>query len=151
LSGERFSLDGGSSVFGGSTPFKPAELPPLPSDSSVAFRLAGSPAAPWTTALAVDDATSAPEQYTATLDFSCLHAQAGQMLHTAHEAARRYASQNAAHSSLTLLLPAHDPAVNWQQAGDMAATRMLIASLACELGPRAMSVKALEMEPAVDP
>ena len=151
LSGERFSLDGGSSVFGGSAPFKPAELPPLPSDSPVAFRLAGNPAAPWTAALAIDDATSAPGKYTATLDFSCLHAQAGQMLQTAHEVARRYASQHAAHSSLTVLLPAHDQAVSWQKAGDMAAARMLIATLACELGPRAMRVNAIEMDPAICP
>jgi len=151
LSGERFSLDGGSSVFGGSTPFKAAERLPLPSDSPVAYRLAGNPAAAWTAALAVDDATSAPGHYTATLDFSCLHAQAGQMLHTVHEAARRYASQNVAHSSLTVLLPAQDQAVSWQQAGDMAAARMLIATLACELGPRAMRVNAIEMDPAVCP
>ncbi|WP_193089854.1 SDR family oxidoreductase [Advenella sp. FME57] len=151
LSGERFSLDGGSSVFGGSTPFKAAELLPLPSDSPVAYRLAGNPAAPWTAALAADDATSAPGHYTATLDFSCLHAQAGQLLHTVHEAARRYASQNAAHSSLTVLLPAQDQAVSWQKAGDLAAAHMLIATLACELGPRAMRVNAIEMDPAVCP
>ena len=151
LSGERFSLDGGSSVFGGSTPFNAAELPPLSPDSPVAFRLAGNPGAAWTEALAIEGATSSQVQYTATVDFSCLHTQAGQMLHTVHEAARRYASQNAAHSSLTVLLPAHDQAVSWQQAGDMAAARMLVATLACELGPRAMRVNAIEMDPAVGP
>lgn len=151
LCGERFSLDGGSSVFGGSTPFKAAEFPPLPSDSPVAYRLAGKPVAPWTAALPAEGAPGAPGQYTAILDFSCLHAQSGQMLHTAHEAARRYAGQNTAHSSLTLLLPAHDPAASWQQAGDMAAARMLIATLACELGPRTMRVNAIKMDPAVCP
>lgn len=151
LCGERFSLDGGSSVFGGSTPFKAAEFPPLPSDSPVAYRLAGNPVAPWTAALPAEGAPGAPGQYTAILDFSCLQAQSGQMLHTAHEAARRYAGQNTAHSSLTLLLPAHDPAASWQQAGDMAAARMLIATLACELGPRTMRVNAIEMDPAVCP
>ncbi len=151
LSGERFSLDGGSSVFGGSTPFKSAEFLPLPSDSPVAYRLVGNPATPWNAALPVEGATSAPGQYTATIDFSCLHAHSGQMLHTVHEAARCYAGQNAAHSSLTVLLPAHDPAASWQQTGDMAAARMLIATLACELGPRAMRVNAIEMDPAVCP
>lgn len=156
LSGERFSVDGGSSVFGGSKPFKPAELPPLPPDSLVAYRAAGNPDAAWVAALAIEEATPVNAtpvnaHYTATLDFSCLHAQAGRMLHTVHEAARRYAGQNAAHSSLTVLLPAHDQTESWQQAGDIAAARMLIASLACELGPRAMRVNAIEMDLAAAP
>lgn len=151
LSGERFSVDGGSSVFGGSKPFKPAELPPLPPDSLVAYRAAGNPDAAWVAALAIEEATPVNAHYTATLDFSCLHAKAGQMLHTVHEAARRYAGQNAAHSSLTVLLPAHDQTESWQQAGDIAAVRMLIASLACELGPRAMRVNAIEMDLAAAP
>ncbi|AFK64333.1 short-chain dehydrogenase/reductase SDR [Advenella kashmirensis WT001] len=57
LSGERFSVDGGSSIFGGSKPFKPAELPPLPPDSLVAYRPAGNPDAAWVAALAIEEAT----------------------------------------------------------------------------------------------
>ncbi|WP_245592785.1 SDR family NAD(P)-dependent oxidoreductase [Advenella mimigardefordensis] len=152
LSGEWLSVDGGSAIFGGSKPFAPAALQPLSFECTVDYQLAGNPSAAWAVALGganPEDANVADGEprYLATLDFSCLHAQHGQMLQTVHRAARRYTSQNGPHSSLTLLMPANRSAVQWQQAGDMAAARMLIHSLACELGPRAMRVNAIEINP----
>jgi len=152
LSGQWLSVDGGSAIFGGSKPFAPAAQPPLSFECTTDYQLAGNPSAAWIAALDgahpkdLQAATGEP-RYLATLDFSCLHAQDGQMLQTVHQAARRYASQNGLHSSLTLLMPANRSAVHWQQAGDMAAARMLIHSLACELGPRAMRVNAIEINP----
>lgn len=151
LTGERLSVDGGSSIFGGSKPFAPATHQPLPSDTAVHYELVGAPAAAWTEALGVREKPVADPHYSATLDFSCLQAESGQMLQAVHEAARCYASQNGPHSSLTLLMPAKCDTDHWQQAGDMAAARMLVCSLACELGARAMRVNAIEIEPSVRP
>ena len=147
LSGKRLSVDGGSSVFGGSKPFAPATHQPLPYDTAVQYRLAGAPVAAWAAALDVREKSVAEPHYSATLDFSCLQAEDGQMLQTVHEAARRFASQNGPHSSLTLLIPVRRDTDHWQQAGDMAAARMLVSTLACELGARAMRVNAIEIDP----
>lgn len=151
LSGERLSVDGGSAIFGGSKPFAPATQQPLPFDSTVHYQLAGNPPAEWATTLGIQETPVADPHYSATLDFSCLQAERGQILQTVHEAARRFASQSGPHSSLTLLIPAKRDTGHWQQAGDMAAARMLVCSLACELGARAMRVNAIEIDPNVRP
>jgi len=151
LSGERLSVDGGSSIFGGSKPFAPATHQPLPFDTAVHYQLAGTPAAAWAAALDAREKPVADPHYSATLDFSCLQAEDGQVLQTVHEAALRYVSRNRPHSSLTLLIPARRDTDHWQQAGDMAAARMLVCSLACELGSRAMRVNAIEISPDAHP
>ena len=40
---------------------------------------------------------------------------------------------------------------DWRSAGDAAAARMLIATLACELAPRALRVNAVEVSPGIRP
>ncbi|ETF04419.1 short-chain dehydrogenase [Advenella kashmirensis W13003] len=151
LSGERLSVDGGSAIFGGSKPFAPATQQPLPFDSTVHYQLAGNPPAEWASTPGIQETPVADPHYSAVLDFSCLQAERGQMLQAVHEAARRFAGQNGPHSSLILLMPSQRATGHWQQAGDMAAARMLVCSLACELGARAMRVNAIEIDPNVRP
>ncbi|HLU03335.1 MAG TPA: SDR family oxidoreductase [Advenella sp.] len=151
LSGQWLSVDGGSSIFGGSKPFAPAAQQPLSFGCAVDYRLAGNPTAAWTAAMAdagsqATHSAEAEPRYSATLDFSCLQVKEGQLLQAVHEAARRYVSGNGPHSSLTLLLPANRDSVRWQQAGDMASARMLVCSLACELGASAMRINAIEID-----
>lgn len=147
LSGECISIDGGSAVFGGSKAFLPSIHENMPFETKVAFQLFGSPDAEWERALAVRQTSPAQAMYAATVDFSTLAAGKGQLLQAVHQAAARYASSNKAGSSLTLLLPAEKQGETaWQTSGDRAAARMLVATLACELGPQAMRINAIEMD-----
>jgi hypothetical protein len=61
-----------------------------------------------------------------------------------HKAARRFAREHPSQASLTLVLPA-DAGEDWRHAGDLAAARMLVATLACEWGARALRVNALSV------
>ena len=99
------------------------------------------------------------------IDAGPLAAPPGALAAAVHEAARRFAAAHDGAASLTLLLPAErlgDPAVlpasgtglaadDWTWAGDAAAARMLVATLACELASRALRVNAVAVSPDVDP
>jgi NAD(P)-dependent dehydrogenase (short-subunit alcohol dehydrogenase family) len=82
--------------------------------------------------------------------------RSGSVVVAVHEAARRFARRHSRDASLTVLLPADEAGVtgrggtrvercDWQNAGDGAAARMLVATLACELAPRALRVNAIEV------
>lgn len=150
LSGACLSVDGGSSVFGGSQAFQPAAYTPVSFEASVRFQLEACPSKTWEATLSRVQPDDGASGYVATIDFSALSCEKGQVLHAVHKAAARYAKCNGAGSSLTLLLPAedgHDMA--WQTGGDMAAARMLVATLACELGPQAMRINAIEIDKSI--
>ncbi len=85
--------------------------------------------------------------YAAVLDVSPLAAPGGNRLAAVHEAARRFAREHASQASLTLVLSA-DAGEDWRHAGDLAAAGMLVATLACEWGARALRVNALSVSRA---
>ncbi|MDM0020965.1 SDR family NAD(P)-dependent oxidoreductase [Variovorax saccharolyticus] len=147
LSGQILALNGGSSVYGGSQPLPPATLQPLPLDTPVQLEVCGGDGTPWEGAL---PSSAAQPRYAACLDLSPLQREAAGLLQAVHAAAARFAARHAQQASLTLLLPPHDPG-RWQDAGDGAAARMLVSTLACEWGSRALRINALEVPAAIDP
>lgn len=146
LSGQVLAVNGGSSIYGGSQAFAPATLETLPLDMPVRLEVSGGNAEAWQ---AVAQASSAEPHYAACLDLSPLRGE-GSLLQAVHEAAIRFAARHAQQASLTLLLPP-DEGGRWQDAGDGAAARMLVATLACEWGSRALRINALEVPPDTDP
>ncbi|SIQ91542.1 SDR family NAD(P)-dependent oxidoreductase [Pseudacidovorax sp. RU35E] len=136
LSGQLLVLDGGSSVSGGSQPLPPAQAPLPPLDM----------------ACTPHDAGTSPGAggYPAVLDASLMTAAPGQWLETLQAAARRFRRAHTAQASLTLLVPAALPALPWAQAGDPAAARMLLHTLAAEWGSQGLRINALAIDgPAV--
>ena len=146
LSGQILALNGGSSVYGGSQRLPPATLPPQPLDMPLQLELCGGDGAPWQ---GVAPWSAAQPRYAACLDLSPLHCGAG-LLQAVHAAAARFAARYPQQASLTLLLPSQDPR-RWQDAGDGAAARMLVSTLACEWGSRALRINALQVPTTVEP
>jgi NAD(P)-dependent dehydrogenase (short-subunit alcohol dehydrogenase family) len=137
-SGLLLPVDGGSSVFGGSQGFAPATVAPVPSDTPLCLGVVGDVSGQWSAIGQHADG------YAAALDVSPLAAPGGNRLAAVHEAARRFAREHASQASLTLVLPA-DAGEDWRHAGDLAAASMLVATLACEWGARALRVNALSV------
>lgn len=147
LRGQVLAFNGGSSVFGGSQRFEPAALEPLPLDTPMRLEVCDGDGAPWQ---ALAQAPSAQPHYDACLELSPLSCDGPGLLHAVHAAAVRFASRYTQQASLTVLLPATRPA-RWQDAGDHAAARMLVSTLACEWGGRALRINALEVPEDLDP
>ncbi|MBB3178277.1 SDR family oxidoreductase [Variovorax sp. Sphag1AA] len=147
LHGQVLAFNGGSSVFGGSQRFEPATLEPLPLDLPVRLEVVGGDGAAWQ-ALATKPATG--PHYDACLDLSPLSCKGPGLLQAVHAAAVRFHTRNAQQASLTLLLP-RTRNTRWQDAGDAAAARMLVSTLACEWGGRALRINALEVPEGLDP
>ena len=146
LSGQILAVNGGSSIYGGSQSLPPATLDPLPLDLPLQLEICGGDAAAWQ---AVAQPSTAPRGYAACIDLSPLRAEAG-LLQAVHAAAVRFAARYTQQASLTLLLPSRK-AGRWQEAGDGNAARMLVSTLACEWGNRALRINALEVPAEVDP
>jgi NAD(P)-dependent dehydrogenase (short-subunit alcohol dehydrogenase family) len=140
-SGLLLPVDGGSSVFGGRQGFAAATVAPVPSDTLLCLQVVGDVSGKWSAVGKHGDG------YAAVLDVSPLVAPDGNRLAAVHEAARRFAREHASQASLTLVLPA-DAGEDWRHAGDLAAARMLVATLACEWGVRALRVNALSVSRA---
>lgn len=143
LSGTAFSLDGGSSVYGGSMRYeaeKAAE--PLALTVSTQFTLRGCAGFGGLDALLPD----APADYEAAVDGTALDAAPGGLFAAVHAAAGAFASQGDRRASLTLLLPAAGEE-DWRAAGDRAAAHMAVATLACEWGLSGLRINALELSP----
>lgn len=147
LSGQVLSVDGGSSVYGGSQPLPLSTASLQPLDLPMRLEISGGEAAPWHS---VGAASEAGPHYAARLDLSALRAAPSGVLEAVHAAAARFAASYTQQASLTLLLPAAQPG-EWDTAGDRAAARMLIATLACEWGSRALRINALEVPADVEP
>jgi hypothetical protein len=140
-SGLLLPVDGGSSVFGGSQGFAPAAVAPVPSDTPLRLRVVGDVAGKWSAV------GQHGEGYMAVVDVSPLAAPPGDRLAAVHKAARQFAQEHAHQASLTLVLPA-EAGEDWRHAGDLAAAGMLVATLACEWGARALRVNALSVSRA---
>lgn len=146
--GQLLVLDGGSSVYGGSQPLPPSQQPALPLDTPLALQCVAIAAPAWQAALAHwPQAAPSTTAYPAVLDGRALSAPAGAVLAAVLDAARAFRAKHAHQASLTLLLPS--PAdLPWEQAGDAAAARMAIATLAAEWGALGLRINALA--PAAD-
>ncbi|WP_295529019.1 SDR family oxidoreductase [uncultured Pseudacidovorax sp.] len=137
LSGQLLVLDGGSSVSGGSQPLPPAQAPLPPLDMACTPQ--------------DDGASTGTGGYPAVLDASLMTAPPGQWLATLQAAARRFRLAHPTQASLTLLVPARQPALPWAQAGDPAAARMLLHTLAAEWGHEGLRINAVAIDgPGVD-
>lgn len=152
LTGQLLVLDGGSSVCGGSQPLPPCERPPLAFDAPLRPTCEAVREPLWHTALhkwvrSHSSHASHPGSmgYAGVVDARALDAQPGSRLDAVLDAARCFRSHHAALASLTLLMPAPEPGLDWQMAGDADAARMLVATLAAEWGSRALRINALEL------
>ncbi|MCP3707031.1 SDR family oxidoreductase [Paraburkholderia sp. CNPSo 3274] len=143
LSGQTLCVDGGSSVYGGSAACTPTPFAPLPLDTPLRLNVIDDTAERW----AGMGRDGERECYPATLDASVLDADPGKRLAAVHAAAVRFASRHAKQASLTLLLPHEADDADWHAAGDSGAARMLVATLACEWGARALRINALAVNP----
>ena len=161
LRGQVVSLCGGTSVYAGAQGFEPATESPMPLDASTSIRIEGDAGGHWAGLVRSDGG----DGYRALIDVSAWSDVFGRhrrssaagrsdrggserLLARVHEAARAFAAAHDRHASLTLLLPTASPAdsSDWQSGGEAAAARMLVATLACELAPRALRVNALELD-----
>jgi len=140
FTGGVLAVDGGSSVFGGSKAYTPADHPRFPADAPLSLTMRGE----W---MGLHD-NHANDGYPATIDTSVLASSPGHRLTAAFDAARRFDTQQP--GSLTLLLPRAEDS-HWEHAGDIASTRMLIATLACEWGPSGRRINAVEIAPHAAP
>ncbi|CAB3889334.1 SDR family NAD(P)-dependent oxidoreductase [Achromobacter piechaudii] len=150
LSGGRLSVDGGSSRFGGSQAYAPQTIAPMPCDTPLSLTVHGH----WPAVADASVDADPQDGYPAILDASVLDSPPGGRLAATLAAARRHGRASAP-GSLTLLLPRAAQG-DWEHAGDDAAARMLIATLACEWGPRARRINAVEVasatpDPALSP
>ena len=147
LSGQALPVNGGSSVYGGSQPLPPATVSPQPLDLPLQLEICGGDAAPWA---GVALASAAGAHYAACLDLSPLQSSPNSLLQAVHAAAAKFAARYTQQASLTLLLPSVQQG-DWQTAGDGAASRMLISTLACEWGSRGLRINALEVPASMEP
>lgn len=142
--GQLLVLDGGSSVYGGSQPLPPAQLPALPFDTPRALHCEAIACAEWQAALAqLPAGETAGSVYPAVIDGRALQAAAGGLLAAVLDAARAFRLQHARQASLTLLLPPAPADIDWQRAGDAAAARMALTTLAAEWGALGLRINAL--------
>ncbi|OZI44238.1 SDR family NAD(P)-dependent oxidoreductase [Bordetella genomosp. 4] len=132
ISGGVLSVDGGSSVFGGSQAYTPNDHVRVPADFPLALTMRGE----WA------NLQSSPvgHGYPATIDATILASPVGQRLNAAFDAVRRF--DLAQPGSLTLLLPSEE-SDDWEHAGDLASTRMLVSTLASEWGPSGRRINAV--------
>lgn len=140
LAGSLLCVDGGSSVYGGSQTYAPAASENrIQVDAPLSLTVRGDWPSPR------DDGAGG---YAAVLDATVLSSPPGQRLAAVLNAARRFDLDGPA--SLTLLLPG-GKGLAWEHAGDHAAARMLVASLACEWGPAARRINAVQVAPGAAP
>lgn len=145
LRGQVLVVDGGSSVYGGSQPLPVCEFPLLPISAPLALTIEGSDSAPW-----LPESSRSTAAYRACLEAGVCQAAPGQRLQAVHALASRFASRYGQQASLTLLLP-KSASVEWSEAGEAAAIRMLVATLACEWGARGLRINALELGEGMSP
>jgi len=151
LTGQLLVLDGGSSVYGGSEALPPARYAVQPLDLALGLHCVEIHCAGWRTSLDAWESsratrTRAPDTaYPGTVDGSALAATRGRTLEAALEAARRFRARHDANASLTLLLPPDADDIAWKDAGDAAASQMLIATLAAEWGAVGLRINGLQL------
>lgn len=136
-------LDGGSSVYGGTMAFPPTDLSVMPLDTPLALTLRGWPG--MVPSAFERSLAGTAGGYAARIDASPLAAPPGLRMQAVLTAARDFAATHPDTASLTLLLPAEVPGDDCLAQADLTAARMLVSTLACEMGGRALRVNALEL------
>lgn len=150
MSGHTLVVCGGSSVYGGSQSLAAANYACLPPDSVLDWHItASSPQAWHDIGLVNQGSWSLASRYEAMLDASALRVPAGHVLKSVQGIASTFYQQASGPASLTLLLPSR--AVPWEHAGDLAASRMLVSTLAVEWGSQGLRINALEISDAQSP
>lgn len=142
LSGSAVSVDGASSVYGGSAQCPPAAYDVLPMDTETYIEVVGVASGAGQNWMSLQTGNR-DAGYTAVIDASVLDAPYGQCLNAAHEAAARFARAHTRNASLTLLLPTQT--MDWSTCGDEAAARMFVATQACEWGSSGLRINSLEV------
>lgn len=141
LQGQVLSVDGGSSVYGGSQTLLPSTHVPVRADTPMVLDVFGDAPDAWS---GVGDVAAPAGSYPACLDLSLIRAEPSECLSALLDAARRFEQVHPASASLTLLLPPTS-AQPWAQAGQASALRMLLATLACEWGAKALRINAVQL------
>lgn len=153
LSGQTLAVCGGSSVYGGSQKLPRAEYTSLSPDTPLHLKALGPLPPAWPSTGLTGETnrtdTSCPS-YNGYVDGSACLAPEGQVLRATQTAASHFLQrQPAGPASLTLLLPKRQ--VSWEQAGDSAAARMLVSTLAAEWGAKGLRINAIEWADRVSP
>jgi NAD(P)-dependent dehydrogenase (short-subunit alcohol dehydrogenase family) len=153
LSGQLLVLDGGSSVCGGSQPLPAADRPPRPFELPLALHGEDMRAPDWRAALSdwAPARRTDAAGYPGVVDGAALDAAPGTVLETVLHSTRRFRAHHHASASLTLLLPTPASDGAWEQAGDAAAARMLIATLATEWGASGLRINGLQLTAGTSP
>lgn len=153
LSGQTLAVCGGSSVYGGSQKLPQAEYDSLSPDTPLRLTTLGPWPPAWTSAAQTDETRTADASapvYNGYVDGSACQAADGQELRAVQTAASHFLQhQIRGPASLTLLLPSRQ--VSWAHAGDRAAARMLVSTLAAEWGARGLRINAIEGADHVSP
>ncbi len=151
LQGQIVVVDGGSSIFGGSQNFPIATVPIIALNAGTQFKLGNlrneNPrSADWWEAFNGKSSAGhfSDELYPAAVEISLLQSASTTLLADIHAVALQFSHQHSQGASLTCLLP-NRPEPDWALAGEVSAAKMLIATLACEWGPRALRINALEV------
>lgn len=146
LTGHTLSLCGGSSVYGGSQPLPKAEYECMLPETPLRLNIMGLLPPTWQMAAQCSEDTtnhSSVPVYNGFLDGSACMVADGQVLQAVQQAAAHFLQlQPKGPASLTLLLPSRQ--VPWEQAGDRAAARMLVSTLAVEWGAQGLRINAIE-------
>lgn len=151
MSGQNLSVCGGSSVYGGSQKLAKAAyhimLPVAPVNLTVLSPLMPS----WLVARQPSRSQMAFKKidvYNGFVDGSACLAPVGQVMKAVQKAASNFFQiVNKGPTSLTLILPLRN--VPWEHAGDLAAARMLVSTLAAEWGVKGLRINAIEAEDKV--
>lgn len=144
LGGQTLVLDGGSSGYGGSQGLPQARQPLPGLDWSLELHGHALGASP-------PERPGHSTHYPAICDGRALQTRPGGLLAAVREAAADFRRRHRAQASLTLLLPP-DPGegdIDWTLAGDAAAARMLIATLAAEWGADGLRINAVQRAPGI--
>jgi NAD(P)-dependent dehydrogenase (short-subunit alcohol dehydrogenase family) len=146
MSGQTLAVCGGSSVYGGSQKLPQAEYDTLAPDSPLLITILGPLPATWSSTTHKGEAFTADASapgYNGYVDGSACLVPDDQVLRAVQTAASHFLERlTIGPASLTLLLPSHQ--VPWEHAGDRAAARMLVSTLAAEWGTKGLRINAIE-------
>jgi len=153
LSGHTLAVCGGSSVYGGSQKLPQAEYDSLSPDTPLHLTTLGPLPPAWSSTgqtVEVSKTDASAPVYSGYVDGSACLVPDGQVLRAVQTAASHFLQrQTRGPASLTLLLPSRQ--VPWALAGDRAAARMLVSTLAAEWGAKGLRINAIEGADRVSP
>ncbi len=141
LSGQVLSVDGGSSIYGGSKSCVVCNVAPVSQNAVLNLQIVGSSEFCWNAvALPVAQVNGC---YEAELNLSaCDPLSCDSIVTAVLMAARRFKATHACTASLLVLLPDGD-VHDWNYQTALATARMLVATLACEWAADALRINAL--------